>query len=168
MNERIKKLRRALDLTQQEFADRVGIKRNTVANYETGRNEPIDTVLALICREFGVNEEWLRSGSGEMFTPSAPSELDALAKRYGLSHSDYILIEKFISMGASDRAVIRDFIIEVGAALASVDVAPDSPAVPDSVADAEELYRKTLSSAQSAGSSALNITDDIVPNKKEA
>lgn len=67
MNERIKKVRKALDLTQQEFAERIGIKRNTVANYETGRNEPIDAVIALICREFNVSEEWLRTGEGEMF-----------------------------------------------------------------------------------------------------
>lgn len=67
MNERIKKLRKTLDLTQQEFADRLGIKRNTVATYESGRNEPIDAVISLICREFNVNEEWLRNGTGEMF-----------------------------------------------------------------------------------------------------
>ena len=47
MSERLKKLRKALDLTQQEFADRLGIKRNTVAQYEIGRNEPIDAVIIL-------------------------------------------------------------------------------------------------------------------------
>lgn len=67
MNERIKKLRRNLDLTQQEFADRLSIKRGAIANYEIGRNEPTDAVISLICREFNVNEEWLRSGTGEMF-----------------------------------------------------------------------------------------------------
>lgn len=67
MHERIKKIRKTLDLTQQAFADRIGIKRNTIANYESGRNEPIDAVVSLICREFDVNENWLRTGVGEMF-----------------------------------------------------------------------------------------------------
>ena len=67
MTERLKKLRSALGLTQQEFADRIGIKRGTVANYELGRNEPIDAVISLICREFHVSEIWLRNGTGEMF-----------------------------------------------------------------------------------------------------
>ena len=67
MNERIKELRKALGLTQQKFAERIGVKQNTVAQYEIGRNEPTDTVLNLICREFAVNEEWLRTGEGEMF-----------------------------------------------------------------------------------------------------
>jgi len=70
LNERIKKLRRTLDLTQQEFADKIGIKRNSLANYETGRNTPIDAIVVSICREFNVNEEWLRNGTGEMFLPT--------------------------------------------------------------------------------------------------
>lgn len=71
MNERLKQLRKALHLTQQEMADRLGIKRGTIANYEIGRNQPIDAVITLICKEFGVNEVWLRTGEGgeeNMFT----------------------------------------------------------------------------------------------------
>ena len=64
MNERIKRLRSKLEMTQQEFADRLGIKRGTLANYEIGRNEPIDAVISLMCKEFHVNEIWLRTGEG--------------------------------------------------------------------------------------------------------
>lgn len=67
MKERLRQLRKALDITQQEFADRIGIKRNSYANYETGRNTPIDAIILSICREFNVNEEWLRTGEGEIF-----------------------------------------------------------------------------------------------------
>lgn len=70
MNERLKKLRKALDLTQQEFADRIGSKRNTVAKYEIEVNTPSAAVVSLICREFNVSEEWLRNGTGEMFLPT--------------------------------------------------------------------------------------------------
>lgn len=72
MNERLKKLRTKLGLTQQEFADKINIKRGAIANYEIGRNEPIDAVISLICREFSVNENWLRTGAGgdeNMFIP---------------------------------------------------------------------------------------------------
>lgn len=67
MKDRIKKLRKGLDLTQQKFADKLGIKRNTIAKYETGENIPSDAVISLICTKFNVNEEWLRDGTGEMF-----------------------------------------------------------------------------------------------------
>lgn len=67
MNERIKLLRNTLQMTQQEFADRIKVKRNTVATYEMGRSVPSDSAIALICKEFSVNEVWLRSGTGDMF-----------------------------------------------------------------------------------------------------
>lgn len=74
MEERIKELRKALGLTQQEFSGRIGVKRNTIAQYESGRNAPIDAVITLICREFNVSEEWLRTGEGEMFHPKSRNE----------------------------------------------------------------------------------------------
>lgn len=67
MNERLKKLRKTLDLTQQKFADRLGVKRNTVGQWECGINAITDQVIISICREFGANENWLRTGEGEMF-----------------------------------------------------------------------------------------------------
>lgn len=74
MNERIKELRKALGLTQQRFAEIIGVKQNTVAQYEIGRNQPIDTVITLICREFNVDENWLRTGEGEMFRQQSRDE----------------------------------------------------------------------------------------------
>lgn len=68
MKNRIKHLRKSLNMTQEQFANRLNIKRNTLANYEIGRNEPIDAVVSLICREYSVNEDWLRYGTGDMFT----------------------------------------------------------------------------------------------------
>ena len=69
MNERIKELRKTLGFTQQEFADRIGVKRNTVATYEMGRSMPSDSAISLICREFSISEDWLRNGNGDMFKP---------------------------------------------------------------------------------------------------
>ena len=74
MNERIKELRKALGLTQQDFAERIGVKRNTIAQYEIGRNPPIDAVITSICREFNVSESWLRGGTGEMFIERTRNE----------------------------------------------------------------------------------------------
>lgn len=74
LNERLKKLRKKLDLTQREFAEKLHIKQNTVATYEMGRIIPSDSVVAGICREFNVNEEWLRTGTGEMFIEETPDE----------------------------------------------------------------------------------------------
>nr|DAW00708.1 MAG TPA: helix-turn-helix domain protein [Bacteriophage sp.] len=74
MHERIKEIRNALGLTQQEFADAVKVKRNTVATYEMGRSIPSDAAVALICKQFEVNENWLRTGEGEMFVKKSKDE----------------------------------------------------------------------------------------------
>lgn len=117
MKDRIRKIRRELDLTQQEFADRLGVKRGAIANYEIGRNEPVDSIISLICREFKVNEEWLRNGTGEMFAPDASDELEALVKKYDLSNADQVLIEKYVNLKAGSRETIINFITDVVAAL---------------------------------------------------
>lgn len=74
MKGRLKALRKELRLTQQEFADRVGISRGNIGAYEVGKNAPSDAVISLICREFHVNEEWLRTGNGKMFVEETPDE----------------------------------------------------------------------------------------------
>lgn len=126
MKERIKKIRRELNLTQQEFAERIGIKRNTIANYETGRNDPVDSVISLICREFNVREEWLRTGEGEMFKPKPSDILDQLAYKYKLFNFDYVMIEKFLAMLPDLRRAIYDHFHDVDAALSEMD--PYAPA----------------------------------------
>ena len=138
MKERIRKIRRDLNLTQQEFAERIGIKRNTVANYETGRNEPVDAVISLICREFNVNEEWLRYGTGDKRAADKPNELDALIMKYGLSDADQVLIEKYISLKPKSRDTITQFIKEVSDALGQFE--DYYKAVPDTPEELEAMY----------------------------
>ena len=67
LNERIKKIRNDKGLTQEEFAKKLEIKRNTVATYEMGRSVPSGAVLSLISTKFSVNMEWLTDGIGEPY-----------------------------------------------------------------------------------------------------
>lgn len=69
MKDRIKKIRKAVKLTQVQFGEKIGVKGNTVTNYESGLRTPTDAVIKSICREFNVDENWLRTGEGEMFLP---------------------------------------------------------------------------------------------------
>ena len=67
MNGRIRKIRKVLDLTQTEFAKKIGMTQNTLTGYERGRINPSNSVINNICKTFNINEEWLRTGEGEMF-----------------------------------------------------------------------------------------------------
>lgn len=86
MKDRIRKLRKELDLTQQKFADRLGVKRNTVGQWECGINALTDQVINSICREFDVNDNWLRTGEGNMFIEL--SEQEKVMKYTGLLLKD--------------------------------------------------------------------------------
>lgn len=106
MNERIKQLRKTLGFTQQEFAERIGVKRNTIAQYETGRNEPIGSVLNLICKEYNVNPDWLRNGSGEMFIEPATFSLDEYAQANKLNKTEISIIRGFMELNPDTRKAI--------------------------------------------------------------
>ncbi|MBS7175124.1 MAG: helix-turn-helix transcriptional regulator [Clostridiales bacterium] len=69
MKDRIRKIRKSLHLTQSDFGKKIGVKGNTITNYEVGIRNPSDAVIFSICREFDVNEDWLRNGGNddEMF-----------------------------------------------------------------------------------------------------
>lgn len=168
MKERIKKIRRELDLTQQEFADRLGVKRGAIANYEIGRNEPVDSIISLICREFSVNEEWLRTGYGEIFRASPTNELDALALKYNLTHRDYVFIE-YLLKDVDARRAMENFCINFAAAALADDIPENTLAMPDgsapalemNVSELEERYIKSRSdSASKTTLSASSITEE--------
>lgn len=74
MKNRIKELRKALELNQTEFGDKIGVKQGSIASYESGARVPLDAVINSICREFNVNEDWLRTGDGEMFMAMSRDE----------------------------------------------------------------------------------------------
>lgn len=114
MNERIKELRLLLGLNQSEFGARIGLRQTSIANYEKGLRQPLDTVVASICREFGVNEEWLRTGEGPQFIEITRAEQiqqmvddimrdhpEAFRRRFvtalaGLDEKGWIALENFI------------------------------------------------------------------------
>lgn len=77
MNKRIKEVRKFYNLTQAEFGKKIGVAGNTITNYESGNREPSNAVITLICKEFNVNEIWLRTGEGgtdNMFTQINPAD----------------------------------------------------------------------------------------------
>ena len=71
---RIKSVRKYYGLTQEKFAARIGLLRNSYTNYEIGRNSPPDAVIHAICLEYGVRETWLRTGEGEMLRDRTEEE----------------------------------------------------------------------------------------------
>lgn len=117
-NGRIKKVRKALDLTQREFASRIGMKQNSIALIESGRKTS-DQTISLICREFHVNETWLRTGLGDMFQPKPKDDLDEILARHGIPPEFRALAESFMDMKPEEQKVITCYMQRVAAAISS-------------------------------------------------
>lgn len=80
MNERIKELRKTLGLSGEKFGEKIGLSKFAISNIEMGKNNLTEQTLLSIVREYNVNENWLRNGTGEMFTPNDKIPLDELTK----------------------------------------------------------------------------------------
>ena len=146
LGERLRGFRKSNGLTQREFAEKLRLKPNSIAQIEGGRNTS-DQTIQTICREFGVNEEWLRTGEGEMVVPKEADALDELVKQYGPSNGDYILIEKFLRLRPAERQAVISYMQEVVAAL-NAGTALSAPAFtpaqaePDLATEIAELKRQ--------------------------
>lgn len=108
MRQRIKEIRKEFNLTQTQFGDRIGVKGNTITNYENGNREPSNSVINSICREFGVNEEWIRFGTGEKYKERAGYFSETLS-RIEESDDEFIknLIMAYIELDESSKAALR-------------------------------------------------------------
>lgn len=96
MKIRIKQIRKEAKLTQIEFGEKIGVKGNTITNYENGLRTPTDAVLKSICREFKVNETWLRTGEGEPYQKrTRTQEIGEFANKV-MSESDEAFKKRFI------------------------------------------------------------------------
>ena len=126
IGQRIKELRKNFNLTQQEFCERIGVKRNTIAKYETERGEPIDAVISLICREFDVNEQWLRTGEGDMFA-AKPFDLGAYIKRYGMLELESEILKAYFELDLDTR---KELLKHFSKRLAGVVSDPDQSTPP--------------------------------------
>ena len=113
IGERIKQLRKELGMTQAVFAERIGIRQNSVAVIEMGKNMPSDQTVAFICREFRVNEEWLRTGAGEVFIPSPETVVDKLAEDYRLCPEARAMVAQFITLDPEAQLAVFKYMCAV-------------------------------------------------------
>ena len=110
MHERVMKLRNHLKMSQEEFGKKIGLTRFTISNLESGKRNITERVIADICREYRVNESWLRTGEGEMFREDDASILSELIRKYDLDDLDRRIVESYLKLPPAHRAVIKRFI----------------------------------------------------------
>jgi transcriptional regulator with XRE-family HTH domain len=144
MKDRIREVREHFGLSMEKFGSRIGIGKASISLLESGKNNPSVQTITLICREFGVNEQWLRTGEGEMFEQTRASVLDRLSTEYDLSREQRSVIEAFLDLDPQERDVILKYVHNVFDR--SAESAAQSTAIPDKEAQriAESDEFKTL------------------------
>lgn len=92
MNARIAQLRKKEGMTQKKFAEKIGVSENYVWMMEKGDRVPSDRTISDVCREFGVNEGWLRTGEGEMYIPKTRNDqlVDFFREILGADDNDFL------------------------------------------------------------------------------
>ena len=129
MKDRIREVREHFGLSMEKFGSRIGIGKASISLLESGKNNPSVQTITLICREFGVNEQWIRTGEGETFEQTRASVLDRLSTEYDLSREQRSVIEAFLDLDPQERDVILKYVHNVFDR--SAESAAQSTAIPD-------------------------------------
>ena len=131
MNERLRLLREEIGISRAVFGQRIGVSGDVINNLERGRVEIKEHILKLICSEFSANEDWLRTGAGEMFSKTPSGTMEQLKKEFDLDDFSFNLVYEYLKLAPSQREKVRDFFYRVIDSEESIDYIAEAPRTPD-------------------------------------
>ena len=111
--ERLRTLRKELNLSQPKFGEKLGVSKSVIVNLELNRVELKEMMLNLICKTFNVNPLWLTEGQGEMFLGVTESLLDDLAIEYELTDVEKKIVSNFVKLPPGERKQIIELIKKI-------------------------------------------------------
>lgn len=107
--ERVKEIRKELDLTLEKFGEKLGVTKVAISNIEKGNRNLTDQMAKSICREYNANYDYLMYGEGEMFDDLPQTIVDELCVQYDLNDFDKALVEMYVSLPAGSRERIKEY-----------------------------------------------------------
>lgn len=137
INERFKELRKAFGLSQEELGNKIGLSKSGISNIESGTRNVTDKHIKLICSEFPINEDWLRTGAGEMKKKTPFDTMEQLKKEFDLDEFSFNLVHEYLKLAPAQREKVRDFFYRVIESGESIDYIAEAPRTPG---DLEEQF----------------------------
>lgn len=186
MNQRILQVRERNGLNQEEFAKRLGLTKSAISGYETGRRSPTEPVIKAICREFFIDEIWLRTGEGAMEQGDPADIFNYIDHEYHCTNFESAFIRSYFSLNDEERISLSNYLFKVfGIALKELKDNKENPYAPASsapnnpiefinnpgnntdaeTAELEEEYKKSRS--DSASKTTLSASSTIEENEKK-
>lgn len=154
--DRIKKIRLTLNLTLEQFSTKVGVTKAAMSNIENGNRNVTEQMIKSICREFNVNENWLRNGIEPMYIQASTFSLDDFMKQHGATDLELQIARAYFELDQDMRKKLIDHFKNCMTGSNKTEAAaPQEP----TVEELEKEYKKSRSkSAKKKDSSALNTT----------
>lgn len=115
--ERLKYIRKTLNLTQKNFAKEIGLSQTSLGMIEVGDRKVQDRHIKTICSLFNVNENWFRTGNGEMFIKVEDSIFKQLSEKYNLNEKDLSFIKHYLNMNPQNRQYLLNMILNMADAI---------------------------------------------------
>ena len=106
--ERVKEIRKSLDLTLEKFGEKLGVGKTAISNIEKGNRNLTEQMTISICREYNVNYDYLIRGEGDMFDDLPQTVIDELCAQYNLSDSEKAIIEMYVSLPEDFRQLLKE------------------------------------------------------------
>lgn len=159
IGERLKLIRKESGLNQTEFGARINLSQTTIGLYESDNRVITDRALSQICSTFNINEEWLKTGEGEMRRATSPLFL----RDSSLDATDREIIESYIRMTPTQRQFIKDWIRRIADTMSAAEekeradaaaIRTEAHRLLDEQLDVEEKERSASSSTASAAKRA--------------
>lgn len=115
LKDRVKKIRKDANLTQQAFAQSIGTNQNTVTHYETGRTKLSGISAKIICDQYGVNIDWLLKGTGEPYCKPPENNMVAMAAQLLGKHDPIFeaFIETYSKLTPANKEAVINFGLEL-------------------------------------------------------
>jgi len=157
VNQRIKEVRQHYKKTQKEFGESLGVSRDTLASYESGRVVPSKTFIQLLCKTYNVNEEWLTTGQGDFHVETKSSLIKKLSAELSLNATTQKIIEIYLNLDNKQKEAVDLLITAVADSAIESDAEKDAP--PLSVVDKAVRRVEGLRAARSDTEHGAEITN---------
>lgn len=155
--DRLKELRKALEINQADFASKISVTQGYVSEVENGRKTLSNMAIRLICNEFGVNEKWLVMGEGDMFVDSNGVNIAAVVREYNLDKIDEDILKSYCDLPYEQRFAARQFIKYLSNAIAS-----GKTDVEEIIRSAQEEYAEEATPRHERGYDDIEIARSIL------
>jgi len=113
LNTRVKFIRKNFNMSQETFGNKLGVTGAGISKIESGQRNLTEQMILMICKEFNINENWLRNGDGGIFRQKLPTGIEQLAEYYQLDEFDKRIINEYSKLDERKRKIIKEYIMKI-------------------------------------------------------